>query len=260
MFDQREGDGKLPKVWAFQTGTNQWRRHKAWPPKNAHIKSLFLKEDEGLCWEQPENGGFDEYVSDPDKPVPFVGYITSNVPREYMVADQRFAAKRPDVLVYQSEILEEDIAVAGPVMPKLYVTTTGTDCDFVVKLIDVYPNKYPDIEPNPANIKMGGYQQLVRANPIRAKFRNSLTEPEAMVPGQITEISFSMPGISHVFRRGHRIMVQIQSSWFPLADRNPQTFINIPNDAKESDFQSATQRIYRSPEHSSQIELYVLED
>jgi len=255
----KSDDDKLPKVWAFQTGTNQWRRHDAWPPKAAQTRSLYLRRDGALSWEPPTQEGFDQYTSDPAKPVPFISYVDIDIPREYMVGDQRFAAKRPDVLVYQTAPLEEDLAIVGPIAPHLFVSTTGTDSDFVVKLIDVYPNDFPNIDPNPANVKMGGYQQLVRGEPFRAKYRNGLEKGEPMVPGQVTPISYVMPGVSHVFRRGHRVMVQIQSSWFPLNDRNPQTFVDIPN-AKRSDFQTAQQRIYRSPDHASRLDLHIMEN
>ncbi len=257
----RNGVGKMPAVWAFQTGTNQWRQYDAWPPKKAERRSLYLGEAGTLAWDAPTGEGADEYVSDPANPVPFTAYVAAGVPKEYMVGDQRFASKRPDVLVYQTEILEEDLAIAGPISPALLVSTTGTDCDFVVKLIDVYPLDFPNPDPNPSEIQKGGYQQLVRGEPIRAKFRNSLERPEPMVPGKVTAIAYEMPGIAHVFRRGHRIMVQIQSSWFPLIDRNPQTFVDIPN-AKASDFQKATQRIHRSasPLEAARIELLVIDD
>ena len=212
---------------------------------------------------------FDEYVSDPKKPVPFVSYIATGVPQEYMVSDQRFASTRPDVLVYQSAVLEEDITLVGTITPKLFVSTTGTDADWVVKLIDVYPSEYPNLNPavNAANEKvtdvappamnMAGYQQLVRGEPLRGKFRNSFETPQAFVPGKVESVSYSMPDINHTFRRGHRIMVQVQSSWFPLIDLNPQKFMDIPK-ANPEDFQKATQRIYRAPGQSSGIAVQVL--
>jgi len=202
--------------------------------------------------------GVDEYVSDPNRPVPFIDSISLGMPQRYMVGDQRFASKRTDVLVYQTEVLAEDISVVGPVAPELWVSTTGTDSDFVVKLIDVYPDDFPALDPNPANIRMGGYQQLVRGEPFRAKFRNSLETPEPMVPGELTRIAFEMPDIAHVFRKGHKIMVHIQSSWFPLVDRNPQTFVDIPH-AQPEEFQIATQRVSRSKGASSSIELSVID-
>ena len=237
--------------------------------------TLYFRENGGLSFDAPggDAKNFDEYVSDPNKPVPYVGYVALDVPQEYMVADQRFAAARPDVLVYQTEPLERDVTIVGPISPKLFVSTSGTDSDFVVKLIDVFPNEYPDegaagagggaanaMPPNdvpPPAVKMAGYEQLVRGEPMRGKFRKSFEKPEAFTPGKVEEVDFSMPDINHTFRRGHRIMVQVQSSWFPLVDRNPQTFVNIP-DAKPQDFQKATERVYRGPGQASGIAVQVL--
>ena len=249
---------EFPKAWIFETGTNRWRKFSAWPPQEATPKKLYLRELGGLAFAAPTGEGSDSYLSDPARPVPFTEKITTGVPREYMVADQRFAGKRPDVLVYQSEVLEADVTVAGPVSPNLWVSSTGTDSDFVVKLIDVYPDDYPNPEPNPNNLQMGGYQQLVRGEPFRAKFRSSLEKPAPLEPGKLTQIRFSMPDICHVFRRGHRILVQVQSSWFPLVDLNPQTFVDIPN-AKPEDFRKATQVLSRSREAASFLELPILE-
>jgi putative CocE/NonD family hydrolase len=175
-----------------------------------------------------------------------------------MTYDQRFASRRTDVLTYQTDPLDHDVTIAGPINPVLHVATTGTDSDFVVKLIDVYPNDYPSPDPNPKDVKMGGYQQLVRAEPFRGKFRNSLAKPEPFTPGQPAKIDFSMPDICHTFRPGHRIMVQIQSTWFPLVDRNPQLFLDIPT-AKAADFRKATERVYRGGEEGTQLRVYVLE-
>jgi len=171
---------------------------------------------------------------------------------------QRFAGQRPDVLVYETEPLDRDITVAGPVVPVLKVSTSGTDSDFDVKLIDVYPNDYPSNGPGQPRVPMAGYQQLVRGEPFRGKFRNSLEKPEPFMPGKVEKIEFAMPDILHTFRTGHRIMIQIQSSWFPLTDRNPQAFVDIPK-AKESDFQKAVERIFRGGPEGSQIHLLVLE-
>jgi putative CocE/NonD family hydrolase len=169
--------------------------------------------------------------------------------REYMVDDQRFAATRPDVLVYQTDVLDRDVTLAGPIKATLFVSTSGTDSDFVVKLIDVFPNSAPET--------MGGYQMLVRGEPMRARFRNSFSTPEAMSPGQITKIEFRLPDVNHAFLRGHRIMVQVQSSWFPLVDRNPQKFVDI-NRATEADFQKATQRVYHAGANASRLTVNVL--
>jgi len=254
-------DAKLPTALVFETGTNVWRRYDAWPPKNVQTKALYFHAGGKLSLDAASKdaavGGFDEYISDPNRPVPFVETQTTGVPQTYMDADQRFASKRPDVLAYQTDPLEEDIAVAGSVSPRLWVSTSGTDSDFVVKLIDVYPMDSPDPEPNPLDVHMGGYQQLVRGEPFRAKFRKSFERPEPLKPNEPTAIDFDLPSINHTFRRGHRIMVQIQSTWFPLVDRNPQKFVNIP-DAKPEDFQKETQRVYRSGQHGSALLLPVL--
>jgi putative CocE/NonD family hydrolase len=252
------GDAKLPRALIFETGTNVWRRYETWPPKNTQTKTLFLQSGGTLAFEPAnERPSYDEYVSDPGHPIPFVETQSTSVPQTYMDADQRFASKRPDVEVYQTEPLEEDITVTGSVSPKLWVSSSGTDSDFVVKLIDVYPMNYPDPVPNPRDVHMGGYQQMVRGEPFRAKFRNSFENPEPLESNKPTAIHFDLPSINHTFRRGHRIMVQIQSTWFPLVDRNPQKFVNIP-DAKPEDFQKATQRVYRGGEHASAIILPVL--
>jgi putative CocE/NonD family hydrolase len=204
----------------------------------------------------PSGGAtFDEYVSDPNRPVPYLGYVASGMTYDYMTEDQRFAATRPDVLVYSTGPLEEDLTVAGPVSVALTVSSSGTDSDFVVKLIDGYPGDFPQPEPQAAApgqaparqasnyVRMGGYQRLVRGEPFRAKFRRGFETPVPLVPGERTEIRFDLPDVYHVFRPGHRLIVQVQSSWFPLVDRNPQRFMDIPK-ARSGDFQKATERVY----------------
>jgi putative CocE/NonD family hydrolase len=252
-------DTKLPEAYVFETGTNVWRQYDSWPPKNASDKMLYFHAGGKLSFDAPaeDSKAFDEYVSDPAKPVPFVGYYALDVPQEYMVSDQRFASRRTDVLVYQTEPLEDDVTVAGPVAPKLHVSTTGTDSDFVVKLIDVYPDDYPSPEPNPAGVQMSGYQQLVRGEPLRGKFRNSMEKPEPFTPGKIEAVNFEMPDVNHTFRRGHRIMVQVQSTWFPLVDKNPQKFMDI-GEAHLDDFVKATERVYRGKGVESGIEVHLL--
>jgi putative CocE/NonD family hydrolase len=203
---------------------------------------------------------YDEYISDPAKPVPYVGYTAQGMNGDYMTEDQRFAGTRTDVLFYQTEPLARDMTVAGPINVSLRVATSGTDSDFVVKVVDVYPGDYPDTAPPPAAgtrlpsnaVKMGGYQQLVRGEPFRGRFRNSFEKPEPFVPNQPAKIEFALPDVYHTFRKGHRVMVQIQSSWFPLTDRNPQKFVDIPK-AKPEDFQKATERVY----HGSSISFLV---
>jgi putative CocE/NonD family hydrolase len=248
----------------FQTGTNEWRRYDAWPPKTAVRKAFYFGPGRRLVAEAPtQPEAYDEYPSDPQNPVPYLGYTAQGMRSDYMTEDQRFAATRPDVVFYETEPLEEDLAVAGPIEVDLHVSTTGTDSDFVVKLVDVYPSHYPsyvpkdeDEDPPARKIMMGGYQQLVRGEPFRGRFRNGFEKPEAFVPGQPARIHFSLPDVCHVFRRGHRVMVQVQSSWFPLVDLNPQTFVEIPK-ATASDFRRATQRVYRGREQASSVTLRV---
>jgi uncharacterized protein len=251
----------------FQTGTNEWRRYDAWPPRGASKTTFYFQPGRGLAAQTPADAdAFDEYVSDPANPVPYLGYTALGMRSDYMTEDQRFAATRPDVAFYETEPLEEDLKVAGPIEVDLQVSTSGTDSDFVVKLVDVYPGDFPtpprtkdedDDGPTPANaVKMGGYQQLVRGEPFRGKFRNSFEKPEPFLPGQPARLRFTMPDVCHVFRRGHRVMVQVQSSWFPLVDLNPQTFVDIPK-AKAADFRKATQRVYRSKALASSISLHL---
>jgi uncharacterized protein len=270
----RGGDAQLPKAFVFETGTNVWRRYAEWPPKDAQHRTLYLRAGGVLSFDPPEekSPAFDEYVSDPAKPVPFISYVAPTVPQEYMDSDQRFADSRPDVLVYQSPVLQEDITIAGPISPHLFVSTSGTDSDWDVKLIDVYPADYPEskfdqprrkekdkppTDVGPPQFAMGGYEQLVRGEPFRGKFRHSFEKPEPFTPGKVEEINFTMQDVNHTFRRGHRIMVQLESSWFPLTDRNPQTFVNIP-DAKPSDFVKATERVYHTEEQPSGILVGIL--
>jgi putative CocE/NonD family hydrolase len=256
-----------PKAVVFETGTNVWRTFEEWPPKAATPKTLYFHAGGKLSFEPPnEISSKDEYVSDPNHPVPFVGYTTDTVPQRYMVDDQRFATYRPDVLVYETDPLQEDVTIAGPISPKLKVASSGSDSDFDVKLIDVYPEDYPNPEdasrPNKRILDvppllMGGYEQLLRGEPFRAKFRSSWEKPEPLVPGKQTAIDFEMPDLFHTFRRGHRIMVQVQSSWFPLTDRNPQTFTDIPSAAPEQ-FQKATEEVFHQKDAASGVEVLVL--
>jgi hypothetical protein len=241
----------------FETGTHEWRKFDAWPPKQAAASTFFFRSGGGLAFDPPTEGNsHDEYISDPAKPVPYTNDKSTGYPRAYPIEDQRFAASRPDVLVYETEPLEEDLTFAGPLMATLHVSTTGTDADWVVKLIDVYPGDFPNPDPNPTEVKMGGYQQLVRGDVLRGKFRNSLEKPEPFEPGKVTKVELTLPDICHCFRRGHRVMVQVQSSWFPLVDRNPQKFVNIPT-AKAEDFQKATHRLYRAANAASSLTVQV---
>ncbi len=253
-----KGDGKLPEAYVFETGSNQWQQYDRWPPKNVTEKSLYFGPNGRLSFTPPvEAEGFDEYVSDPAKPVPYVDRTDIGMLREYMTADQRLQGRRTDVLVYQTDPLEEDLTVAGPVRANLVVSTSGTDSDFVVKLIDVYPSTLPAPQPNPTHVELGGYEQLVRGEPFRGRFRNSFEKPEPFTPGQPAKIEYVMPDVNHCFRRGHRIMVQVQSSWFPLVDLNPQKFVDIYT-AKPGDFQKATQRVFRSKNAASRVNVMVV--
>jgi uncharacterized protein len=264
------GAAKHPKAWVFETGTNRWRKFDAWPPAGER-KALYFHPNGKLSFDPPSAGseGFDEYVSDPAKPVPYYDKIGIGMDTNYMIADQRFAARRPDVLVYESDVLSDDVTIGGPVVADLVVSTTGTDSDWVVKLIDVYPDDLPDQDQdasrnpnagpnrNRPEVRLGGYQQLVRGDVMRGKFRTSYERPEPFEPGAPTPVRYALPDVSHTFRAGHRIMVQVQSTWFPLVDRNPQTFCDIYS-AKAEDFRKATQRVYRAGDKQSKVTLTVL--
>lgn len=255
-----KGQMKLPEATAYMTGGNEWHSFDAWPPKEAQSTNLYFGANGKLSFQAPSDkstSAYDEYASDPAKPVPFTADITTAMGHTYMVEDQRFAWTRPDVLVYQTEVLTEDVTIAGPVTVELYGSTSGTDCDWVVKLIDVHPGKYPDPKPNPNNVRMGGFQMKVVSDVMRAKFRNSFEQPEALEPNKPTKIVFDLSDKLHRFRKGHKIMVQVQSTWFPLVDRNPGRFVDIYH-AKESDYQKTTQRVYRSGQFRSHLKLPLL--
>jgi hypothetical protein len=255
-----KGTLDIPEAVVFETGTDQWRTYDSWPPAGAEPKKAYFAGS-GLLSFAPLSGsagpGFEEFLSDPAKPVPYTQLITARYNRDYFVEDQRFAASRPDVLVYATEPLAEDVTITGPIKAELYVSTTGTDADWVVKVIDVYADDAPDPKPNPLNVRMGGYQRLVRGDIFRGKFRRSFEKPEPFVPGRVAKVAFELPDVQHAFLKGHRIMVQVQSSWFPLFDRNPQKFCDI-RAAEERDFQKATHRLYRTREQPSHIEFRVI--
>lgn len=238
-------DPQLSKAYIFETGSNHWKKYNQWPPANALEKNLYLQADGKLSFDAPESKdtSFAEYLSDPNRPVPFTEDVKIMRGFEYMVENQRFAFTRPDVLSFETEILQDDVTIGGHLTADLFVSTTGTDADFIVKLIDVAPNN--------------GYQLMVRGEVMRAKFRNNFSNPEPMEPGKITEVKFDMQDASHSFLKGHKIMVQIQSSWFPLVDRNPQTFTNIYK-ADESAFQKAIHKIYFTPGAASHIKLQLI--
>jgi putative CocE/NonD family hydrolase len=253
----------LPEAYVFETGANEWRKHATWPPAEAKTVPVFLSENGGLSVGKPPrqteaSSAFDEFISDPAKPVPVGSEIAIGMTREYMVDDQRQAARRPDVLVYQTPALDTPLTVAGPIDVELVVSTTGTDADWIVKVIDVYPADTRDPSPNPGRARLGQYQQLVRGDVMRGRFRDGLDQPTPFQPGKPTKVRIRLNDMYHTFLPGHRMMVQIQSSWFPLVDRNPQSFVDI-NHAQVADFQKATHRVYRSVENPSQFQIRVLE-
>ncbi|TXT20166.1 MAG: peptidase S15 [Planctomycetota bacterium] len=239
----------------FETGSNVWRTFDNWPPKKTELKQLFVRESGSLQFAPPNktatDASFDEFVSDPNKPVPYCEVITPKMTIEYMVDDQRFASRRPDVLTYQTEPFTEDTGVAGPIEADLWVSTTGTDADWVVKLIDVRPDA---AEGTP----LAGYQMLIRSEVFRGRFRNDYAKPEPFKPGEPTRVRFELLDVLHRFQKGHRLMVQIQSTWFPLVDRNPQTFVDNIYFAKPDDFRKATHRVFRSAAHPTSLKLGVL--
>jgi len=253
----------LPEALVFETGANRWRRFDAWPPEATRPRKLYLREDGGLAFAAPEAeaDASDEFISDPAKPVPYTMEISSGWTRKHMTEDQRFAARRPDVLVYTTDVLEEDLTLAGPIQADLWVSTTGSDADWVVKLIDVYPNELPGTEDEDKSDApdRGGQQTLVRAEVFRGRFRESYEIPEAFVPGEVSNVSFELQDVLHTFQRGHRVMVQIQSSWFPFVDRNPQTYVPNIFEATQDDFIKAFHRIHRTQGHPSHIEIGVLD-
>jgi putative CocE/NonD family hydrolase len=279
-FLKDKGDiSKIKEVNAFDTGANEWKSFTEYNPTNGTDTALYLTAGGGLSFSPDAlktSSGFNEYVSDPMHPVPYTQKITLNYPRDFMTEDQRFAATRPDVLVYQSAPLTEDITVAGDIKPSLFVASSGTDSDFVVKLIDVFPDDYQYPEtgnkmPNgrPERVKPpetsafsvfqpGGYQMLLRGEPFPARFRNSFEKPEPLKPNEIAKIQYTMPGITHTFKKGHRIMVQIQSTWFPLVARNPQKFVSNYKQGIEADFQKATERVYYGGANGSAIILPIM--
>jgi putative CocE/NonD family hydrolase len=253
------GNSDMAEATIFVTGSNEWRSFDTWPPKNTIEKKLYFQPAGTISFTAPvvENS-FDEYESDPMKPVPYSEGVHTNRTAEYMTDDQRFASRRPDVMVYQTDILQDDITFTGPLTADLFVSTTGTDADYIVKLIDVLP---PDTKADiTADIKvsLGGYQMLVRGEIFRGKYRNSFEKPEPFTPGKVTEVKYGIPDIAHTFKKGHRIMVQLQNSWFPLVDRNPQKFVDIYK-CSDNDFQKATHRIYHDASYSSSIKVNVLQ-
>jgi len=249
----------LPKVSVFETGTNAWKNYPTWPPKEAEEKKLYFLPGGKLAFHAPAAGKEElrSFVSDPATPVPFVNTKSMGMDREYMTADQRFTASRADVLTYQTEVLDDAVTLAGNIWANLKVSTTGTDADWIIKVIDVYPDSAQNNKWTGKEVKMAGYQQMVRSEAMRGKFRTGFDKPSAFVPGKISPVNFELQDVLHTFKKGHRIMVQLQSTWFPLIDRNTQQFQDIMK-AKDTDFMKATHQLHSSKENPSYLNVRVL--
>jgi putative CocE/NonD family hydrolase len=248
-FLKDKGDNKLPEAYMFDTGKKEWKKFDVWPPKDIPPIKLYFGANGALGINQPTNeSAVFEYVSDPLKPVPYRSETEglTFTPRAFMSDDQRHASQRPDVLTFTSSVLADDLILAGEILARLKVSMTGTDADFIVKLIDVYPQDHPNYPHNPSNIVMGGYQQLVRSEVFRGRFRNSYEHPEPFAPNQVTEVNVPLQDILHTFKKGHRVMIQIQSTWFPYIDRNPQQYVDNIYKAEASDFITSTISVYGS--------------
>jgi putative CocE/NonD family hydrolase len=254
-----KGEGSsdsIAEATVFFTGENKWHKLKQWPPADIQPTDLYLHNGGKLAFTKAQgNESFEEYVSDPAKPVPYNDGVHQDRTVEYMNDDQRFATTRTDVLTFETDTLTNDVTLAGPLNADLMVSISTSDADFVVKLIDVFPDnfKYSDDD----SYVMNGYEMLVRGDIFRGRYRNSFEKPEAFMPGKLTEVKYTLNDIAHTFKKGHRIMVQVQSSWFPIADRNPQQFVDIYH-AKDSDFIKSTIRIYTSANAASKIVLPVV--
>jgi putative CocE/NonD family hydrolase len=259
-FLKDRGEIEFPEALAFQTGTNRWMRYDEWPPSDGvSTLKLYFHSEERLSFEPPSVDGeesFDSYISDPEHPVPYrrrpIPGFWQGASALWKVEDQRFVHLRPDVLAWETEVLEKDVTVSGRVEVHLYASTSGTDSDWIVKLIDVYPESYP------ADPEMGGYQLMIADEVLRGRYRNSFERAEPVESGEVIEYVIDLNSRNHSFRAGHRIMIQVQSTWFPLIGRNPQTFVDIPT-AKESDYQKATQKVYRSKDMPSHVVLPVVQ-
>ncbi len=253
-----KGSFDASEATVFETGANEWKHFIQWPPANINNVDYYFSGNHNLSTQKSPGTDFAEYVSDPSKPVPYTNGSYGHRNNEYMVEDQRFAAQRPDVLFYETGILNNDVTIAGKITADLFVSTTSTDADFIVKVIDVVPDDKISQQNTSSGI-IEGYERLVRAEVMRGKFRNNYEKPEPFVPGKISEVRINLNDVLHNFKKGHRIMVQVQSSWFPLVDMNPQKFMRIPA-ADKKDFQKATIRIYHSGQNQSKIILPVLKN
>jgi putative CocE/NonD family hydrolase len=222
----------------FDTGLKEWQKFEVWPPQIGTTTLAFKQNGKLVINEEGDTDASFSYTSDPEKPVPYTSFTepVTFTPRAYMTDDQRHASRRPDVLTFETDPLDENFVLAGEIMAKLKVALSSTDADFIVKIIDVYPPDHESYEHNPENIVMGNYQQLVRAEVFRGRFRNSFAEPEPFTPGEATDVAFRLQDILHTFKKGHKVMVQIQSTWFPYIDRNPQKYVGNIYEANEEDF------------------------
>nr|MBI1229681.1 CocE/NonD family hydrolase [Cytophagales bacterium] len=257
-FLKGSGEGKpaLPEAYLFDTGKKAWRKFDQWPPADATSVNFYLHGKQTLTTEKPEEFGYQEFVSDPNKPVPYTQDIKLNfTPRKYMADDQRFAARRPDVLVFETSPLDEDVTLAGEIMAKLFVSTSETDSDWVVKLIDVFPGDTPNHPYVQEGNDMGNYHLMVRSEAMRGRYRESFSSPIPFVPGEVTKVDFRLQDVLHTFKKGHKIQIQIQSTWFPLIDRNPQKYVENIFKAADDDFTKATHRVYHSVMYPSSIEV-----
>lgn len=250
-----KGEIKLPEAYVFDTGNKDWKTYDAWPPKNTEKQVFYLQGKENLS-RKNSDAGFEEFISDPKKPVSHTEEIKQQglTPRKYMTDDQRFAARRPDVLVFETEVLTDNFTLAGDIMAKLQISTTGTDADWIVKVVDVFPNDEPETKEVQPYLKMSNYHMMVRSEVMRGRFRNSFSKPEPFVPNQKTAVTVKLQDVFHTFKKGHKIQIQVQSTWFPLIDLNPQTFVDNIFYAKPEDFKKQTHRVY----NDSEIEFKVL--
>ncbi len=256
-----EGDLKLNDAYVFNTGENKWSNYETWPPKNVNEVKYYFQPEEKLNLSLPkEDNSFTEYISDPFNPVPYTAKFEDSknfYNRFHLIEDQRYASSRPDVITFETDTLPENITIAGPISADLFVSTTGTDADFVVKVIDVYPDDAVNPDPNPAKVEVGGYQRLVRTEIFRGKFRNSYENPEPFIPNKISEVKINLNDAFHTFKAGHKIMIQVQSSYFPFFDVNPNTFCDIYN-VDKAKFVKAMIKIYHNKDYASCVSFKIL--
>ncbi len=251
-----KGDSGLPEAYMFDTGALAWKSYDQWPPKNSTKKTMWLQNEGRLNSKMEKSYTFEEFVSDPKKPVPYTEDVKMVfTPRKYMTDDQRFAARRPDVLVFETPVLTEDMTLSGEILAKLQVATTGTDADWIVKVVDVFPADAKNTEETQDHLKMSNYHMMVRSEVMRGRFRNSFEKPEAFIPNKKTEVAIKLQDVHHTFKKGHKLQIQVQSTWFPLIDLNPQTFVPNIFMAKEEDFKKQTHKIY----NDSSIEFTIID-